>query len=771
MSIAATEWKVFAVRGGNGDNRFIQRRDIQFNPDLVSRQQTIQKLKHTGELLEIEDHPFLTMLRDANPFHVGTSVRRLQQLYLELTGEYFAIIEREPAVTGIPVRMWPVPPHWISETPTPKHPFYRITSGALEINVPFTEVIWIQEADPVDPYGRGIGISQALGDELDIAEYVQKFTKAFFWNSARPDILIMKEGADPEQMSSLQNYWDSNHRSFWKAFRPLFLNFEPTIKEFQKNLSHLQITELSNRQRDTIIQVFGVPPEVLGIVEDSNRATITAATHIFATEVLVPRLELLRDVYQERVIPEYDDRLIVDFVTPVEADREFHLEVATVAPWSLQIDEWRKMMEMEPLPDGKGEIYAVPFNIQFVEELADAGEEEIEGAPPPELEPPSPGEVGILGNGKLKALPPPLTKQQGSDNAFYVLVHRVADRLEPEVRRIFLDAIDATVGALSAKEINSIIQSIRAGNAEGVLRRIPWDEFTDKFAEIETPIRRAIGLTGQASATELSALLGQTDDVTFSAGSPAAIDWARQHSGRLVRQTTEGMRLTIRAMVARGLASGEEASVIADRILKQGLGLTVWQENQIEKFRLRLIAEGFNPLLLNDRVNRFAEAWRRRRAITIARTETINAANMGMQLVWEAAERQGKLDPRRVRKVWVVTPDDRLDTKICEPMPFLAENQNVPINGFFTTGTGELISQPTAHPLCRCSTALELMTQPRGVAGSRVVKRFDLMARALERLQRESPEAKSPSQEDEPIKNRLEDEWETQEILRSLDSS
>ena len=49
-------------------------------------------------------------------------------------------------------------------------------------------------------------------------------------------------------------------------------------------------------------------------------------------------------MFQELLMPEYDDRIIVDYVTPVMEDKEFELKAAMAAPWALQANEWRAIM-------------------------------------------------------------------------------------------------------------------------------------------------------------------------------------------------------------------------------------------------------------------------------------------------------------------------------------------------------------------------------------------------------------------------------------------
>ena len=67
------------------------------------------------------------------------------------------------------------------------------------------------------------------------------------------------------------------------------------------------------------------------------------------------------------------------------------------------------------------------------------------------------------------------------------------------------------------------------------------------------------------------------------------------------------------------------------------------------------------------RAAKLAARLRRQRALTIARTETMRAANMGQQLLWKQAQAQGLIDPTRVVREWIVTRDDRT-CPICRPM-------------------------------------------------------------------------------------------------------
>jgi hypothetical protein len=543
------------------------------------------------------------------------------------------------------------------------------------------------------------------------------------------------------------------------------MSFDAKVTTLTQTLQSMEITTLSDAKRDTVVQVFGVPPEVVGIIENSNRATIQGADHIFAKYVLEPRLEFLRSYFQERLAPEYDARIIIDYQSPVGEDKEFMLKVATAAPWSRRVNEWRELQGLDPLEDDEGgQHFPKPLTLGFKESLVPEpspfllGDFGTEGAAARAALPPAAVGAGYRGNGKLLTrpmpvpdagethehfigrcmegladeftdsgqrhavcesqwdakgalvpLPTPWAKQQGSDDPFYVIVHRIADELEPAVRRVFLLAIRNVAGQISEAGLQAMEQALRAGNVEGVLAQIPFPVITATLKGLKEPLLAAVQEAAKASARELAAQLAI--EFVFNDTNPAAITWVEQHALDLAVELETSTKEGIRELVRRSVQGEFDARKLARAIKANRLGLTATQQGYVSNFEAGLIAEGATDI--EARVAKYADAWKRRRAETIARTETINAANQGQQVVWEQGVSEGAIDPKLARKLWIVTPDDRLDRKVCEPMPHMEANQNVPINGQFTTPQGMRIGQPTAHPRCRCATALQV-AMPRG---------------------------------------------------------
>lgn len=402
-SCANTEWQLFVQRK-KGEPRAVRNKAAQ-RAKGPERRKMLRKLADAGELQQITDHPMLDLLDSANSFLTGDSMRKVTQLHIDLVGEAFWLKERNEL--GVPVGVWPVPPDWIANTPTPANPNFRVSFRGWRGLIPDTEFVWFTDPDPSNPYGRGSGTARALSDELETDEYAAKHLKAWFYNRARPDLIIYPKG--PQGMREpdvrrLETDWINRNGGFWRAFKPYFLTREVGIQELDQNFRSMQLVQLREYERDTILQVFGVPPEILGVLNNSNRATITAADLVMSRYVVEPRLEFTRGVLQERLAPEYDERLIVEFESPVADDKDFALDVLKAAPHIASVDEWRKLADMPLMDKDAGRVHFANNGFRVLDPTE--GEGLAEKPPEPQLPPGArPGE-----------LPPPDDADENDEN-------------------------------------------------------------------------------------------------------------------------------------------------------------------------------------------------------------------------------------------------------------------------------------------------------------------------------------------------------------------
>ncbi len=226
-----------------------------------------------------EDQPgglLLKVLRRPNPYMSGMQLIKLTQLCLDLVGDSFWLKGRSGL--GAPVEFYPIPPHWIAETPTPSNPQFRVSYYGWQDTIPESEIFWMRDHTPSDPYRRGSGIIRAQGDELETFEYASKHAKQLFFNRAIPEFVVMDEGAGDPEIDRHEKAFNQKLQGLWRWYKPYFTNRKLEFWQPQQmNLENLTMVPLLKHERDTIIQTWGFPPEELGIVENSNRATAEAA--------------------------------------------------------------------------------------------------------------------------------------------------------------------------------------------------------------------------------------------------------------------------------------------------------------------------------------------------------------------------------------------------------------------------------------------------------------------------------------------------------------
>ena len=380
VAISMIEWKVY--RPANESSVEARRfRRISRNTragdygEEGTRSTEIRKAIRSRTMLEVEDHPVLDFMEYGNSLFDGLVVRQAAAAHLDLVGDSFQLMEMNGL--GEPTELWPIPPTWIRETPVPGGPFVftlRPPGTGKETEVPGEQMIWYRDINPSDPYGRGVGTARSLADELDIDEFAAKHTKHALSNHAVPDILMSILGVEQDQLMAFKENWNRALQGQSNQGKTHFINREVSIEKIGQTFSELQLIPLRKAQRDIIIEVFGVSPEILGIVENSNRSTIDAADYLFSRWVLTPRLELMRGVLQRQLMSRYPgaENLILDYVSPVRVDKDHAKSVMAVAPWAFYVDDHREAAGREPLPDDEGKVFVTALG--FGASLTPAGD-------------------------------------------------------------------------------------------------------------------------------------------------------------------------------------------------------------------------------------------------------------------------------------------------------------------------------------------------------------------------------------------------------------
>ena len=635
----------------------------------------LKALRAQGELDEITEHPMLRLLQKPWPGMRGRTLLQLTYSWLDLVGDAFWIYNTNAA--GMPIEIFPVPPHWVAETPSRDRPFYTVRVNGTQFTVPVTNMLWFKDPSLENPYGRGAGVGHALADELDIDENAAKHVGSFFFNRAMPDMIVAVEDGDEDLLRATKAKFEQDYRGLSNQYRTAFLNGKVSVERLDSTFKDMNLVEIRKFSgRDVVIQAFGLSPEMLGILDNSNRATISEARVMFAENVLIPRLALVEETLQDFALL-FDERLIVAFANPTPDDAKQTLEVAKAEPGARSQHEWRALQNLDPvdggdvflrdptlvpvarLDDGMTDPNAETVAAEAVQDTA------LNGAQVSSLRqilldvamgllPPSAARAAIL------AMFPGITPEEVDAMLADIKPGSVALPKAPASGGFGGDEDEDEEDPPPAKTFRRALRPLTKTDEdeiENILEELRPERLTSEVHELA---RETVSTIGVAEAAAVGA------PGTFSMLNPLITEYLEDFAGTkisgLVNETT---RDDLRETLVEGVRAGEGIPELSKRVRS-------------------VFAEA-------DAV----------RAELIARTEVVGLSN---RAIWAAHTLSGLVSKRQ----WVPTPDGRArDTH--KPGSKLA-GQVVGINQKFESSSGAKAMHPGGFGVakedcrCRCTT-------------------------------------------------------------------
>lgn len=295
---------------------------------VASTEWKLYRTTPRGEKEELFDHPILDIWRQPNPFMNQEEFLESTETHMELTGEGWWLILRAEG-SNEPVELWPLRPDTMEPIQSVEEFIsgYRYRRGGQQHLLATEDVIFIKRPSPVDLY-RGMGIIQALYPDLDSERLAAVYNRNFFHNSAEPGGIIEIDGTlSDAEFDRMKRRWGAEYRGVSNAHKVAILERGKWV-ERKITQREMQFTQSRALTRDVIIGAFGVPPSILGIIENVNRASAEAGEASFSKWVIRPRLRRLRSGANRKLCPLYGDNLYLDFVDPTPSDKEFNLNEA-----------------------------------------------------------------------------------------------------------------------------------------------------------------------------------------------------------------------------------------------------------------------------------------------------------------------------------------------------------------------------------------------------------------------------------------------------------
>lgn len=278
---------------------------------------------------EVQKHPVLDLLRKPNQFQTLSEIMARGQQHWELVGETSIVLGFQAGIK-YPIDMWVLRPDRIQPVPDP-YDFlagwvYKAPGDGERIPLNTRELLRMVDPSPVDPY-RGMGAVQSLMRDLDVSKFTKEWQAAFFANSAVPGGMVSVDvKLSDHDFRQLSKRWNDDHGGVSKAHRVAILENATWIPN-SFNLQELQMAELEALDRDKTLAAFGMPKGMIGIVEDVNRANAEAGEYLFQNDMVKPRLENWKSLFNHQLLPLFDPagKYELDYDDPVPENSEANI--------------------------------------------------------------------------------------------------------------------------------------------------------------------------------------------------------------------------------------------------------------------------------------------------------------------------------------------------------------------------------------------------------------------------------------------------------------
>lgn len=325
-------------------------------PITSLEQKRFERSGHNVHVEEVVEHSLLTLLRQVNPIHNAFDLWELTELYLEVTGSAYWLLDFDSRL-GIPSNIWILPSQQVTPRREADSPrlvdFYEFRGRVVE-RFPPERVLHFRFPDPRDPYSSGLGPLRACFEQVALLSEYSAFKRAIYDNTALPSVVLTPDEAiGPQERARLEQQWRDKFR---KGTQGQALVAESSMKVTLLSQSMGDLAALADMRatREEIANAFHVPTPFLS--GDTNLANLQAADHLHKSLAIAPRLRRRDEKLNEQLVPLYDPtgRLFVASDDPVPANQHFLLqqEQADLKAGVRTVNEIRASRGLAPVPWG-----------------------------------------------------------------------------------------------------------------------------------------------------------------------------------------------------------------------------------------------------------------------------------------------------------------------------------------------------------------------------------------------------------------------------------
>ncbi len=599
---------------------------------------TPELIPYMNKAVDVEEvlaHPWLNLVAEVNPFLNGFSLRTITQLYKQVTGNAYWLLDKDQ--NGIPQSIWVLPSQRVTIIPDRekyiKGYLYGLERNNEELFAP-EDVVHFKFPSVKSMY-YGLGPMEAAFLAVTLNADFDEFERAILDNGAIiPFVLGTDEIINDVSVERQRKELMRLHGGFANAgkfailhsgLKPLPLAWKPTDINYDKGM---------NQTLQKIFGIFGVP--VSKVTENSTRAHADAANFTYMADTINPLVIDEADMINQNIMARYDEKLFVAPDNPVPEDKVFQLklQVERQKLGNLSINDVREIDGLEPIEGG--DTILVPSTFKPLDQIIN---------PPKPVLPPGFGEGGSDAENESDA---DAVKSACSCGRIHKTLADTTD--VDEFTKIENDMDHAALAWLAATTVivmPFINQFTLTGlNAYESATVMAWDAVeVSGTANLGPQIVRSLNAGGKFAAAQVPAAVSLP-----VIGPTSAVEWARQQAATRITLITRQTEETVRGIVADGLSQGQTHTKIATEI-RGNIGLNKKQWEEMKRFKAghpdKVTGKPTRPIPKRKEIENLYRDKIRQRSNMIARTETAEAMSEGSlntykqtgikMVIWNAA--------------------------------------------------------------------------------------------------------------------------------------
>jgi HK97 family phage portal protein len=320
------------------------------------------------------DHPLEKLLQNPNPLFDLSDMLELSSQWLDATGNALWLKVRNG--NGVVTELWPVATlSFTIERGADQLPaLYRFQP--MNVAVPAEDIIHIRRADirSAPFFGHAV-----LSDILETAKAetaVRLFQSRFFENDATPRAVLRWPAGSmmtQEQMDRVRDSWQQRYASPDNAGRIGILPDGGEVQLIANGAKELDFVKSKADLRNAIREAFKVPQIVLGDVADVNLTNAETSYMVFMRDVVDYALAKHARAFTRALASEFSTgnintmmktSIVIEHEPVVAETEERFMSRVSELKQAMTIDEQRALVNLPPLPDGKGKAFLI--NGEFV---------------------------------------------------------------------------------------------------------------------------------------------------------------------------------------------------------------------------------------------------------------------------------------------------------------------------------------------------------------------------------------------------------------------